>query len=234
MGDDAPAIWVVDLCSLAEADAGRCECVLGPAELEQMRRFRFDPDRESYRAAHALARMALSSVEPEIQPRDWVFEYDARGRPEIAHRADLPRLRFNLSHTRGMAACIVTHGIDCGVDVESVERCRGLNHLARTVLAPAELPALTGAPEAEQALLFSRFWTLKEAYSKGLGLGLSLPFERIVFELHEQGARLLNGSGDWSFEQWPPAPGYMVAVALRGVSPGPLVRHLGLPHPVSY
>jgi len=101
---------MVDVCSLAAADAERCEAVLGRAELDQMRRFRFDPDRDAYRAAHALTRMALSSLEPAIPPSEWVFEEGARGRPEIAARSGLPRLRFNLSHTRGFVACIVTHG----------------------------------------------------------------------------------------------------------------------------
>ncbi|EKU96415.1 phosphopantetheinyl transferase [Leptolyngbya sp. PCC 7375] len=222
-------IWVVDVSKLSGADVLRCEAVLVPAEIEQMRRFQFDLDRDAYRAAHGLARQALSSFEPDVLPQNWVFESTPYGRPEISTGYGFPPLRFNISHTRGMVTVIVVRDLDCGVDVESIGRCRNLDHLALNILAPAELATLSAVPDFERPLLFSRYWTLKEAYSKALGLGLSMPFERIAFELREGGARLLNQAGDWFFEQWLPSPNYIVTTALRSSQPIRLVRHWGFP-----
>lgn len=226
---ELPKVWVVDVSALSEADVRRCEAVIAPAESEQMRRFWFDLDRDAYRAAHALARLALSSFEPTVPPPKWVFELTSYGRPEIAKGYGFPPLRFNISHTRGMVAVIVTRDLDCGVDVESIERCRNLNHLAHTILAPTELATLSATPDFERTLLFSRYWTLKEAYSKALGLGMSMSFERIAFELQEGSARLLEHTDNWLFEQWSPAPNYVVATALRDSESVQLIRHWGIP-----
>ena len=229
---DLPSIWVVDVSKLGKVDILRCEATLVPAEIEQMRRFRFDLDRRAYCVAHALARQALSSFEPNVSPQRWVFELTAYGRPEIAKGYGFPPLRFNMSHTRGMVAVVVARELDCGVDVESVERFNCLEHLAANVLAPAELASLSTVPDSERPLLFSRYWTLKEAYSKALGLGMSMPFERIAFELREGGARLLNQADDWVFEQWLASPNYMVATAFRSRQPLRLLRHWGFPEPI--
>ncbi|MDV3348449.1 4'-phosphopantetheinyl transferase superfamily protein [Leptothoe sp. LEGE 181152] len=232
MTNNLAKIWVVDVSQLSGVDILRCEAALVPAEIEQMRRFQFDLDRDAYRAAHGLARHALSSFELDVAPQNWVFESTPYGRPEIATGYGFPPLRFNISHTRGMVAVIVARELDCGVDVESVERFNCLEHLAANVLAPAELASLLTVPDSERPLLFSRYWTLKEAYSKALGLGLSMPFERIAFELREGGPRLLNQAGDWFFEQWLASPNYMVATAFRSRQPLRLLRHWGFPEPI--
>jgi 4'-phosphopantetheinyl transferase len=203
--------------------------VLAPEEREQTERFRFDDDRNAYRAAHALRRMALSSIEPAIPPRAWAFETTAHGRPEIDSASELPRLRFNISHTRGLVACVVTRHIECGIDVESISRFRDLGHLAPSILAPAELTQWTTSARSDQPQLLSRYWTIKEAYSKALGLGMSLPFQQIAFDLTEGGPQLSKGSDVWQFDQWLPVPNYVAALALRGNAPVQITRWAGLP-----
>lgn len=226
----SPSLWVVDVSTLSKADIRRFDAVLGATESAQVQQFRFDADRDAYRAAHALARLALSCFEPTVLPKNWIFKSTDYGRPEVATKYGLPALRFNISHTRGMVAVVVTRDTDCGVDIESVKRCQDVDHLAKAVLAPIELEALLAAPEGDRAHLFSQYWTLKEAYSKAIGLGLSIPFERIVFELQSGGARLLNCANSWLFEQWSPVPGYMIATAIQSEEEIRLIRRWGLPN----
>jgi 4'-phosphopantetheinyl transferase len=132
-----------------------------------------------------------------------------------------------------VVACIVTAELDCGVDVESTPRCYDLHDLARAVLAPAELARIAAAPDSERSILLCRYWTLKEAYAKALGLGMSLAFEKIAFELYEGIARLHGHSDEWYFEHWSPTPTHTVAIAIRTREPVHLIRHFGLPekHP---
>ena len=66
--------------------------------------------------AHALARLTLSRYAP-VPPEAWSFSLGEHGRPEIEGPSDAGRLRFNLSHTRGMVACAVVRELDIGVDV---------------------------------------------------------------------------------------------------------------------
>lgn len=226
---DLAIVWVVDLHTLNPSEVARCDMVLSSAEGDRLRRFHFREDQEAYRAAHALARFALSSFEAAVPPRAWEFAQTSHGRPEISAEGGVPRLRFNISHTRQVVACIVTRDLDCGVDVESTERRSDLHGLVRTVLAPAELATIAAAPEPERAALFCRYWTLKEAYAKALGRGMSLAFDRLVFELGEGSARLHTNSDEWHFEQWSPTSTHTLATAIRARGPIRLIRHCGLP-----
>lgn len=227
---DLADVWVLELDTLHADDIERCDLVLSPAERDRMQRFHFEQDRDSYRAAHALARIALSSCEASVLPQTWEFEKTSRGRPEISTGGGVPQLRFNISHTRGVVACIVTRDLDCGVDIETTHRRDDLQDLTRTVLAPAEIARITTAPDTERPRLFYRYWTLKEAYAKAIGLGMSLAFDHIAFKLCEGSARLHVHSDEWHFEQWSPTPTHILATAVRSRRPVRLIRHCGMPH----
>ena len=57
-----------------------------------------------------------------------------------------PRLRFNLSHTRGLVACGVALEHDVGVDVEHVDRRIEIGRLAESVFSESERAALYALP----------------------------------------------------------------------------------------
>jgi 4'-phosphopantetheinyl transferase len=224
-------VWVLELSTLNEVDVARFDRVLSLTERDRMRRFHFVQDRDAYRAAHGLARISLSSCEPGVPPQAWAFEENSRGRPEISPEGGLPRLRFNISHTRLAVACIVTRDLDCGVDVEQTHRCTDLDSLIHAVLAPSEAATVAAAPDSERPMLFCRYWTLKEAYAKALGLGMTLAFDGIAFDLFNGSARLQPYSDEWHFEQWS-TPAHTLAAAVRVRGPFRLIRHCGLPHNV--
>ena len=219
-------VWVAELAALTADEISRCDAVLSAEERARMQRFHFERDREIYRAAHGLARLTLSRHAPTVAPRNWTFADDAYGKPEVALPLT-PRLRFNISHTHGLVACIVAEELDCGVDVERTWRDKDLLHVARRVLTRDELSALTALHGEEQALLFCRYWTLKEAYAKARGLGMSIEFDRLAVELDPP--RLLSAAADeWHLEQWRATPEHMVAVAVHRAG-AQVVRHSGLP-----
>ncbi|MGA2569835.1 MAG: 4'-phosphopantetheinyl transferase superfamily protein [Terracidiphilus sp.] len=103
-------------------------------------------------------------------------------------------------------ACLVSDGIEVGIDLEPHGRAEAIAEIAVRVFSPAELAqyeALTGVEKLERAL---SLWTLKEAYAKARGLGLSLPLEKISFLFGgEEGIRLEldseigDDSGRWQF-----------------------------------
>jgi 4'-phosphopantetheinyl transferase len=92
-------------------------------------------------------------------------------------------LRFNLSNTPDLVVCLIAQGAEVGVDVESCERAEEIIELAPAVFSPverAQLDALHGSGKLGHAL---SLWTLKEAYMKATGMGLSLPFKQFSFLL---------------------------------------------------
>lgn len=137
---------------------------LSEEERERHARFVFEQDRQSYLAAHAMLRLALGGYRGP-------FAVGAHGKPFLEEGPE-----FSLSHTRGAAAVALSASMPVGVDVENVERSNDWRNLLRRVLSPPEIAALRVLAEAEQQPRFYEFWTLKEAWSKALALGLHADF----------------------------------------------------------
>jgi 4'-phosphopantetheinyl transferase len=171
---------------VTEDDEGLLESqqgVLSRDEQARRDRFVFAADRRDFAAAHVLVRLALSSYEARA-PAEWRFTLSDRGKPHVsAEQAGTPPLRFSVSHTRGLVACALTRGADVGVDVERTAERERAGELAPHVLAPEEL-ALARVP-GQYARRFTELWTLKEAYVKAVGAGLSVALPSIAFELED-------------------------------------------------
>ena len=158
----------------------RYRAMLSGGERARTDRFRSARDRRAGLVARALVRITLSRY-CDVPPARWRFRANRHGRPEIASPAS--PLRFNLSHTEGLVACLVSRGRELGVDAESLRRDRRWLDLAGRFFAPAEARALNGVPAAERPLRFLEYWTLKEAYVKARGRGLTLPLSGFWFDL---------------------------------------------------
>ncbi len=225
----AANVWIVDVSSLNEEQIACCETLLSTEEMERSRQFRFRRDQVSYGVAHALLRLALSYCETAIPPTKWIFIIDPNGRPEIDLERGLPVLRFNIAHAAGMVACIVTRDADCGIDVEAIDQCDGHEDIAANVLSVEEIDTFDLTEKSQQAILFCRYWTLKEAYAKAIGLGLSMDFKSISFDLNQRSLRLIGQPDAWQFEQWVPDEKHVVSAAIRTNGPTSPVIHYGFP-----
>jgi 4'-phosphopantetheinyl transferase len=196
----------------------RAHALLDDGERACAAAFAFEHDRVVYTFSHGLLRLTLAGY-LDADPRALRFVHSARGRPELASTGD-PPLRFNLAHTEGLVACVVTACADCGVDVECFAR---IDHrdLAPRVLTDAESAALTALPDAERRERLLELWTLKEAYLKARGLGLSAPPREIAFpELGasprcELGPALEDDGRAWRFWSGAPTPLHRAAAAIR-------------------
>lgn len=82
------------------------------------------------------------------------------------------RIEFNLSHSHGMVACAVVLEHEVGIDTEMLQG--DLLDIAKRVFAPGELEYIFQHEEQFQNDAAYRIWTLKEAYIKAKGLGLSM------------------------------------------------------------
>jgi 4'-phosphopantetheinyl transferase len=149
------------------------------------------------------------------------------GKPEI----DAPgnSLRFNLTHTNGLVACAVTMIDDLGIDAEAPGRVTDCLKLASRYFAPSEAAYISALTEADRQSAFLRLWTLKEAFIKAVGKGLSIPLDEFAFTL--QPLSLSHGNADeasqWKFESLTLGSGHHLAVALRQARGG-AIRHSSL------
>lgn len=162
--------------------------VLSPDERARRDRYRFEKDRHTCLVSRALVRATLSRY-AGVPPEAFRFETNAHGRPEIVAPERARELRFNLSHTRGLAVLLVARGREVGVDVEDRERDGKLIDVADRFFSPYEVRALHALPEPERLDRFFFYWTLKESYIKARGMGLAIPLSQFSFLLDEQRER---------------------------------------------
>ncbi len=160
-----------------EAARESCALLLSEDERARWQTFRFDNSRREYLTSRALMRFALSQYQ-SLAPEAWRFQVNAYGKPSPEPECGL---RFNLSNSPGLVVCLVSHGVEVGVDLEPYERAAEIAQLSGTVFSPLELSQfeeLHGTEKTDRAL---SLWTLKESYIKARGMGLSLPLNKISF-----------------------------------------------------
>jgi 4'-phosphopantetheinyl transferase len=136
-------------------------------------------------------------------------------------------LTFNLSHTRGLVACVVAYGEDVGVDVEPIAAAPDLLDLARANFSAEEVAELERCVPADRPARFTGMWTLKEAYLKATGAGIATRLGECTVTL--TGALPLlrvKADGSERMDDWHvllmDLPGYRLAAAVR--APGERVQ----------
>jgi 4'-phosphopantetheinyl transferase len=189
-------------------------------------RFHSHADRQRYLASHSMVRILLSKYQ-DVAPAEWSFTYCEKGRPEIANTG-VPPLRFNLTHTRGLAACIVTSEDDCGIDAEWLNPRHNPAGVAARYFSAEEnvhLNALKGEPWLEY---FYSCWTLREAYVKARGIGLNFPLHKLSFiiaapdsiriRLHPD---IEDDASRWHFRLFRPVTTHVLAAAYETENDAP-------------
>jgi 4'-phosphopantetheinyl transferase len=89
---------------------------------------------------------------------------------------------------------------------------------------PREQAALLSRPASERLVFFLRCWTLKEALSKAVGEGLSLPFREFAFDEAQLVAApaLWSGTGErWSFAHLSAGEDAVLGLAWSGSGDAP-------------
>ena len=132
--------------------------------------------KELHRLAHGMLRECLK-LRCVNYDEDTPLARGRMGKPFLAERPDI---HFNLSHSNGIAACIVSEH-ECGIDCEEVREYRPA--VVKRAFSESERIMIEEAPPEERDLLFFRLWTLKESYVKAIGIGVSYPMRELSFSL---------------------------------------------------
>ena len=214
-------VWRADL-GLEAAYLRRLERNLSADERARASRFRFAPDRDRFVGARGLLREILA---PYLDTSPWRlnFGYGAHGKPFLAEE-EYSTLRFNVSHSFDAMLLAIAHLREVGVDVESVRNIgHAIDGIGDTVLSEPEKQALARFDGEDKRTNFLRFWTLKEAYIKADGRGVSLPLKRIDVSAPDGRVTVLDeATGEWRrCARWKlrtlaPVPGYAAALAAEG------------------
>jgi 4'-phosphopantetheinyl transferase len=213
-------VWLTRLVLVQEpALLAQYTELLSPPERERLARIVHDETRHQYLVSRALVRTTLSRYAP-VAPQSWEFAFNEYGRPELAGGQTDVDLRFNLSHTHGLVACAVALGRNVGIDVEWTLREPSLLDSAHQFFSPAEVDDLMSVPPSNRNERFFQCWTLKEAYMKAHGKGLSMPLSEFSIRIARDPSstiRLEPAPGDdaegWQLWVWNPTREHTLGLA---------------------
>ena len=192
------------------------ESVLSDDEIERYHAMHFEKDKHSYLVSHALLRNALSKY-ADLPASQWQFSSNEHGKPSLLSPPAMPDIRFNLTHTDGLSACIITAERDCGIDAENKQRNTRLAAVAQRMFAEEELVMLDESNIEQQ---FYYYWTLREAYVKALGTGIAGSSRTYYFDIDNTDLSVAlyhkniqkNFDKNWRFKLYKPTQQHVLAL----------------------
>lgn len=203
-------VWLVSL-DVSPSRRAELRRLLSADERDRARRYRIPAARERFVVARGLLREVLGRYSG-LAPEALRFSYPcvcgradctpARRKPRLELEPGHPPLRFNLSHTDGVAMIAVTAGSEVGVDLERIRPTTAVEAIAERVLGAREAGALRALPDGERVEAFYRTWTRREARAKARGTGLAPP--------------PAGPESGWWFHDLPAPPGCAAALAVEG------------------
>lgn len=194
--------------------------LLSHDERQRNQRFRFADDKRKDLIARALLRTQLAK-HIDRQPQSLVFERGEHGKPVLASDAFIADLQFNLSHAGDwVVLAIATDRV--GVDVEYTPRNNDVMAIADRYFFGSEINELRSFSVDEQRQRFFDYWTLKEAYMKARGEGISLGLSNFGFSVKNNSnisinmnACLNDSPSNWHFFCVTPDTDYRLALAFN-------------------
>ncbi|ESK97493.1 ebony activating protein [Moniliophthora roreri MCA 2997] len=189
--------------------------LVDPESAAKIKRFYRREDACRGLISRLLPRMLLKKK--GIASREMTFAATTAGKPYITTPGIDPPIAYNVSHDNSLVVMAFTSGklnppaFSIGIDVMKVQMSSRQDTYAsfinifRDQLTPLERRLLLspGVTDHEGLKRFFWMWTLKEAYTKALGIGLGFDFSRVEFDVESDIVRV-DGTvpGGWRFTKF--------------------------------
>jgi 4'-phosphopantetheinyl transferase len=210
-------VWPV-VTQVPELVAKELELVLQPEEKRRAYQFRFENLRCSFIARRAALRVLLGRY-LNMGATSIDFSYETRGKPKIVGNSPV---RFNVSHSGGLALFAFAAHCDVGIDVEQIRPLPDIQSIAEQHFCSQEAAELLSLPPDQREHAFFLCWTRKEAYIKATGDGLSTPLNefRVTLRPDEPAALLhlahdANAAKPWALHDLNLDSNYAAALAYQ-------------------
>ena len=215
-------LWIVhdeDIVDIALLESYRK--LLTKEESERYQSFYFPKHRHQYLITRALLRCVLSLYVDCVKPHKWHFGKNQYGKPFIHNTIPVP-LHFNISHTEKMIVMVIACSANVGVDVERVRYIEEMIEITSRYFSQGEAQHLLRLSEDPRRDRFFDIWTLKEAYIKACGEGLSISLNHFSYIFSESGAANIIFALDrddiaehWQFWRVFPNDSHKIAIAYK-------------------
>jgi 4'-phosphopantetheinyl transferase len=193
------------------------EGTLSPDETLRAHRFHFSRDRNAFITARGILRRLLGMY-LNRPARQVGFRYGRFGKPELCfQRSDQP-IRFNLSHSHGLAVLAFSQGREIGIDLEFCRSDVATEKIVAHYFSAREIEEWRALPSESRAQGFFNCWTRKEAYIKALGEGLQVSLDSFDVTLTPGGPAMFRRGveSQWHLCAFAAEKDYPAALAYSG------------------
>lgn len=214
IADDEVRVYVA---RPAAVDAAKARAFVTEEERAWLERFRFERDRHEHLVSRALVRVCLAH-HLSAPPTSFRWQLGAYGRPSLDPAREI---FFNASNHRDVVVCAIARHEELGIDVEPITRGDEILEVVHTVFSKAEIAGLDALPLPARRERAVTLWTVKEAYIKALGLGMSAPLLSMTIDL-DASPPAVAGEAGWHLAT-EDRHAARIAVAVRGPTSRPRV-----------
>lgn len=213
---DVVQIWIQRLQMPSPIEPA-CYEMLSDEERERAARYLVEKPQNDFILTRGRLRCLLASY-LGTGAREVLLRQAEHGKPHLDRGFDL---RFNVSHTDGLALLAFVRTREVGVDVEKIKAAPDARRLAERFFSVRERGFLKDLSGDDLHAAFFRCWTRKEAYVKARGEGLSLPLHQFDVSVAENESHALlatrpdeSEASRWILRDLPGIPGYAAALAV--------------------
>jgi 4'-phosphopantetheinyl transferase len=178
-------VWQVEL-DQPPAVVGELFAMLSGEEKKRIAQFRTPDLRRRQAVAHGVLRALIASY-LNSDPAELAFSRNSHGKPQLKRAETASKLQFNLSHSEDVAAYCFANHTPVGIDVETIGEIPDLEGVAALCLSGCEQEWFYQLPLPERNETFYTIWSIKEAFVKAIGWGLSFPLNQVEVRRKAEG-----------------------------------------------
>jgi 4'-phosphopantetheinyl transferase len=216
LGPDDVDVWFLRVPDAVASPVAGDDLMLSTEERVRAAAFYRAEDRLRFETGRIVLRRLLGGY-LSSDPRTLRIDAATGQKPRIAEPAGAAPIEFNLTHTPGLLAWVFAIGRPVGVDAEQIDRMRSFDTLPAGYFSQAEAGRLAGTHGRERHRRLSEHWTLKEAFAKAIGSGLTVDVSRFSFDIQPDLSCRCDDTGavdvtSWEFRLLRPTADHTAAV----------------------
>ncbi len=199
-------------------------------ELIRSKNFKFQNHQNFFILTRGILRIILSKY-LDITPQEIIFNYSEKGKPYIETSLNQNEIQFNLSHSENLVLYAITKQSQIGIDIEKIRDNCNVTSLAKRFFTPNEYQIIKELNDQKKYQIFFQTWTLKEAYLKAIGLGLSGGLDSLLIDINSLDSDLIKFQinqqivNDWLLKKIEIDSNFMAAIAIQTVTQNLTIKY---------
>ncbi len=214
-------IWRLNLKQL-DLHALSFASILSDREKMRAGSFHFKKNKKRFIIGRGILRIILGFY-LDIKPELLEFLYGPYGKPQLNEKNYNETIQFNLTHSHELALCAFTRGRRLGIDLEYITNIPDLKVITTHIFSRRENKKFKKIPKNKKLNAFLKCWTVKEAYSKAIGTGLTELYKQfnLSFSLKISTSKrkikiYIKKTSNWSLMSFAPLPDYTASLVVEG------------------